>query len=648
MRALVALLVVLLVTPSAGAAPAPETVRVPLPGLGDLGRYEVNGSGGSRDNASFAWKAERFPDAWGILRDGAALETDAWGGGCSFRVSTSQTAATAQTLPAFGWFAEGEAPVATARPTDSMCGIFVGTGSSVVGGRGVMRITYGAAPDVACLFRGAAQGATLAVGDEVAFCPTWNATWRVAQIAPWRGFHAARLEATTPHGAASAWLAEGVPYPLDVVVPGKDGSASYHLAALTIAGPAIPRPRVDGAPALTPVDPLLGPAEGDATLPLPLSVAARSATTDPTLLDLQALLAKPGAALATGVMRASGPSAAWTLLFAAPGVSPVGVVCQGAASVARCRPAAEGTGLDAPPAGFGAQAVPRAGASFAQALARWRAMDPNATAPVDASYRSWASATAPASILVGDLASDPAAGAPGPAGREPSTVTLALADARTTEAIRTATAPFAVSGFPAGLQPPGTTPADARAEPSPLRDALGSPIVVGAGALAALVVLALLLKSSLVGLYARLTGRAVLESAARQRILARVAADPGIHAAPLLAELGRGNGLGEHHLAVLVREGHLACVATPGFRRYFVAGSLEPRAMRRAAFLRDGPCARVYEAARAHPDISLSDAAREAGLSLPYASRTAKRLAQAGLLERRREGGGVRLRVAEG
>jgi DNA-binding transcriptional ArsR family regulator len=87
-------------------------------------------------------------------------------------------------------------------------------------------------------------------------------------------------------------------------------------------------------------------------------------------------------------------------------------------------------------------------------------------------------------------------------------------------------------------------------------------------------------------------------------------------------------------------------VETPGFRRYFVSGSMGPREMRRAAFLRDGPCEKVFVAIEARPDITLGDVAREAGLSLPYASRTVTRLVAAGLVERRREGGSVRLRTA--
>ncbi|HWG89383.1 MAG TPA: helix-turn-helix domain-containing protein [Candidatus Thermoplasmatota archaeon] len=147
--------------------------------------------------------------------------------------------------------------------------------------------------------------------------------------------------------------------------------------------------------------------------------------------------------------------------------------------------------------------------------------------------------------------------------------------------------------------------------------------------------------------YTRLARSTLLDQEVRASVYEAVRAEPGIHALALQARLDRPRRVVDYHLDVLVREGFLAVLEEPGFRRYFLRGSLTPGEMRHLAALRHPAARAVYEAIRDEPNLGLGDLAARTGISLPHASKTVKKLVEAGLVERRQEGRAVTLRVHE-
>lgn len=661
--AIAVLLVATLLAPGAFAAQAQPSpaVHLPLPGVHDVGRYATRAEGRDPGNLTFAWSPSRFLDAWDREVEGATVAHDGDGSHCGLRVTGLPVGASSETgqgLSSFVRYAGDERPIAEAAPDFCAAGAFVSPDAySDVGASERLAVDYGAWSILSCLFRHGLQGIDVPDSGPVPFCGAeggaWNATAREARA----GAQAIRLQGTGRGWNATAWLVDGLAYPIELRFAG-DGrrNVTYELVGLRSAGAPIPTRALPPAPpALAPLDPLSGPADADAGLPLRLSESVAAARSDATLGSLRALLAKPGAALAAaemGVPTRRG-AAEWVLAFAAPGEAPVLVTCQGLSPLARCREGTQGASTpvpSTPPTGFGAADIPREAATFAMARARWARMDPNATDAqvARASYRAWSDDHGSASLRVGDV--PVATTAQGPVGGILSEAALRL-DGATLSTRSGHVSPVEVSDLPEGVALPGASASSVPREQAPLpglRTSSAGVAVAAAGVLALLALLAFLLKSSLVALYTRLRHGDVLDSALRAQIHDVVAADPGIHAAAILERVGKAHGVGEYHLGVLVREGFLACVETPGFRRYFVAGAMPAAQMRRAAFLRDGPCARVYEIIAARPDVGLTEVAREAGLSMPYASRTVKRLVEAGIVERRREGGSVQLRIAQG
>ena len=660
-------------------APAGEgAVTMGWPRDGDQGRFERTASDARPLEVTFAWRPARFVDEWGRAVEGAEVAyADGSGSGCSLSVTSPAGDATTTSRTPLDLFARyaGEArPVAVARPWSCFSGAYVREEGLTLGSQRATLVAYDAWPATLCLFRSGLQGARVAAGAPVApLCPAWGeGEWFAGAVETRRGFAALPVYHLSSDGASvsRAWLVDGLAYPLEVerrvLQDGKVHERRHQLVALATAGDPLASGPRDAPPplALRAPDRLLGPPDEDARLPLRLSDAARAATGDPTLRGLQAILADPQAALAGAALRASEPAGAgaapaptWTLVYAAPGKPPAAVECAGEPGplgpLVRCREAgvsAQDPRIGAVPSTFGAAALPARVASFADALARWEAQDANASAaPVrQALYRPWGAEDLPPALEIGTRPADrPDAVSAAAPPRAESLARLDPATGRSSRLVTTYGAPFHVSNLPAGIEAPALlapAPPPAPALRAPLLVAAG---VAAAGALVALVVLWAAVKAGLVSLYTRLVRANVLDSEVRARIHALVAEEPGIHAGAIVERLGRGNGLGEYHLGVLVREGFLACVETTGFRRYFVAGRFPPAEMRARAVLREGHAEALFRLIRQEPGIQLGPLAQRAGLSLPQASRTVKRLAEAGLVERAKVGRVVRLRVAK-
>jgi predicted transcriptional regulator len=642
---------VLLLAPSVALASGAPTVTVPLPRVGDEGHYERVIDGEPAENVTFAWSAGTFADAWGRPVAGAQLHFDHLLGARCRTTVTSQAgqlqSSVGEGLAVVVSYPEGATPVSIGAPSSCAAGIEAGPSRTIVGSSGAFRTIYGADHPWfpawsygLCAFRSDAQGSTLHAGDRLAMaCAPPGDAWVVGAPETRDG----RLTVTVSNASVSLRFAAGIAYPLTVDARQDGHDDVWTLTGLRVDGAPLPQPALapaPGAEGLAPIDRLLGPDDADAHLPLRLSDAARAAVGDPTLLDLRALLSRGDAALVSAVMTGPGqPSRAlvqWALLYAAPDAPSVAVTCVGASGVARCRSGADASAmaqLGMPPTDL--RGLPTSGATFGDARERWEDVDDGAaSAGVGAaSYHAWGSPDGRATLELG-ASSDRLA-------------SLVLASGAADHALIPLAAPWVVSDLPAGLPgevvgqgaPPTASP--------PVLPGIVVEAAAAAAAVGALAVLLLLGKGAFAALFARLRGVRVLGSELRQRILEVVRAEPGIHASGVMEAIGREHGVSEHHLGVLVREGFLTVVETPGFRRYFLTGRFSHNEMRALAALRDGQNEKVFRIIQAAPGIHLSELAERSGLSLAYASRTVKKLHEAGLVDRVQVGRTVSLHAIE-
>lgn len=552
------------------------------------------------------------------------------------------------------------------------------------------------APHAACRHRNGFQGMDLHQGQRLGAadgCPAWtglDGRWVAGAAMPRDNLSALPLywlrEAPEGVDVHRVWLADGVAYPIQwewwtQPTAGPVRHRTLILAALQPGDAPYPRqadapPAAPGSARLAPLDPLRGPALGASRdrFAFPLDVAADAVRADPTLDRAAPLLRDPQAVLAGALFTVrSEPGAphavhAWRLVFTAPGHDAVVVTCERAAPPApvsaaslaappRCAEEHDAPlvpefprGIDRAPA-LGRADLPADAASFDLALARWdRLSRERAGEPVTwALYRAWDEDGAPPVVALGVDMPEPV-GPMGLGGTAPTDqVDIDLRTGRTLVHVTGATGSTGAAVLLPGVVPAGgfdSRPEDLGAAPSglpPLVLAGAVASVAGLGILALLVAFGGALKSTIMGLYTRLVRGEVLDSETRARIHRVVSDEPGIHASGILERVGASNGVADYHLGVLVREGFLTCVETKGFRRYFVTGRYSPREMRARAALKEGQSASVYRVVAENPGISLSEAAERVRMSLPNASRTVKRLTEAGLLERRKEGRVVRL-----
>lgn len=592
-----------------------------------------------------------FPDAWG--RDAAGVEIvyrtpSVHGVGASAPSGSSAEATSDRPLEIFRYASGATEATSWSRTLASFGSADSITNPSVALAR---EVRYDP-PDglLPCLLRAPLQGMSLAPGDTRAadeVCAMWgDAPWRAGAPIEAHGLRALPLY-QIGDGRATRWLVvDGLAYPLEVesYEQAEDGIVSHmawRLVGLDAAGDAIEpsgAPPPEPAAELSALDPLRGPAD-EGALPFPLALAADAAVRDPTLRDAQAVLARGDAALlgaAYGLARDPTTGATlqqWALVFGASDAEPALVVCSRVeaplAVPPRCEAPSEPPAFaeplrDAPAAGRAI--LPARSATFAAAVARWGAQDPVGFAL----YRAWPSDGA---AVVGVGNGVPASLAP-TTGAQVGEATYALLDLASARSLAHADVVQSTAGI---AQTPLTPVRDASLRADGQLGAAGLPIVVGAGV--ALGLLALLGFA----LYTRLVRARVLDDATRQAIVDVVRDDPGIHASGILERLGKRGGVGEYHLDVLVREGFLHVVSTPGFRRYFAAGSMSAPAMKARATLRDGACEKVHALVLARPGMTLGELADAASITPGYASKTVARLVDAGLVEKRAEGRTVAL-----
>lgn len=658
-----------------------DIVHVPLPRDGDRGEALVFDGAGRLywPNATvvrFAWSAADLVDAYGRATHGARLEYSPLGTfGASAEGTLLQTsqASNANTTEVARFRPAATAPDAWSTSfSDASAGLGQTSASQTR-----YSFTQPWREVFACAVRSGLQGSQLATRSPIeAPCTTLRATGERAWVGSpreERGFLSVPVYSVLESGDITSVtrlsFADGVAYPLAADrFELRAGAAVIHQAFQLVGLSAGAAPLPDSKESSSeppaphaPIDPLHGPESLQASS-YPLAAAVDDAFRTPTLTTLRSLLASPDAALIGAVLDrqadASTPAGPlrWWLVFDAPGSASVGVLCERAAAVAPIAsslPAAPATPVGActqpaqaprfsqalgplPPGGLGARDLLTTGASFDDALQRRDiALREHAGESMTfAMYRAWGERV----LAVGQAFPTPLTGAPTPTSAQAAFVVLDLGSGRTRLEAVGVQATAGLAAVPALAPSAGL--AGTRAN-SLLSDV--PPLLGGTAALVGFALLALLGWA----FYTRLTQRAVLGSEARQRILDIVRDEPGIHAAAVLERVGRANGVVEHHLGILVREGFLTRVDTTGFRRYFVTGRFSHSEMRALAALRDGQNEKLYRLIEAHPGIHLSELAQRADLSLAYASRTVKKLQEAGLVDRVQVGRTIVLHAIE-
>lgn len=681
-------LAILLPATLPSAAAAEDAILVPLPNDADEGRYVLLDAEGETSNATFAISRETFTDAWAREVDGFRVSFDALGGGarCTTLVGGlqgEQVASSTTSLERYLRYGDGGARPLVHGGELRFC---AGAGVNFEGETGTLgneRIDYLTWVPFACLFRNGLQGESIPAGasfEGACGAIDRGASWNVGGVVLRDGFRTVNLSFVRNDDAgtyrAEIVAAEGVAYPLELALERTDDDgttrARYMLEALATGGEpfgdGVPLPD-PGALPTHPIDPLLGPDDAGARLPLRLRDAARAAIADPTLSELPSVLVKPGAVLAGAVLYdyspggVAGTSPTWRLVYSAPGATAVSVSCTGTSSpvalptdppLARCTSdVSSGATIDldlgAPPPDFGAEQAPIAGVSFRDALDRLEARDPSAAqrSVTFGLYRAWsepAEREHPA-LGVGTLAFGP-----DPSGEDTSLVTtVELATGRSLLEFRDADTPIVVSAIPAGISAGGITTGPPANAPD---RASNAPALIGAG-VATIGILALVVffwtavKAFFAALFTRLVRPKVLDAELRASIHELVLSRPGVHASEIIQHFDRGTGAIEYHLDVLVREGFLTSLKTSGYRHYFVTGRFSPGEMRAIAALRAGQGERLYRIIEANPGIHVQALAEQAGLSVGYVSKEIKRMNEAGLVDQVKVGRAVRLHALD-
>jgi len=133
-------------------------------------------------------------------------------------------------------------------------------------------------------------------------------------------------------------------------------------------------------------------------------------------------------------------------------------------------------------------------------------------------------------------------------------------------------------------------------------------------------------------LFSRVDGGALLELGSRQRIMAAVQAEPGIHFMAISRATGLGRGALEHHLRKLVAADLLTVRKARGYTCYFAKGAVDRRVAQAAPLLRSDGSRAVFDAVRAQPGASGRELARRLGRSPSTVNYHLQRLQGAGLV----------------
>jgi predicted transcriptional regulator len=140
------------------------------------------------------------------------------------------------------------------------------------------------------------------------------------------------------------------------------------------------------------------------------------------------------------------------------------------------------------------------------------------------------------------------------------------------------------------------------------------------------------------GAFSRITKPKALDHQTRAAIHNFIRENPGAEVPRIMEAVGTQNGQTDYHLSVLRREGLVSVVRLGRADHHFERGRLSPADMKKIATLRSANVRQVFETVRRMPDASVGVLAATLSLSEPTVSKAVKRLVDAGLVDRQRQG----------
>jgi len=152
-----------------------------------------------------------------------------------------------------------------------------------------------------------------------------------------------------------------------------------------------------------------------------------------------------------------------------------------------------------------------------------------------------------------------------------------------------------------------------------------------------------LLALPLMPLYARISRAEALDNKVRQGIFEAIKADPGMSASALAKHFDISWGTTMYHLEVLEQTRLVSSLREGRYRRYFVNGAeLDGASKETVAILCNETTAQVADAVHTTPGATQKEVARAVGLTPQALHWHMRRLVEAGLVRKEREGRVVR------
>lgn len=138
--------------------------------------------------------------------------------------------------------------------------------------------------------------------------------------------------------------------------------------------------------------------------------------------------------------------------------------------------------------------------------------------------------------------------------------------------------------------------------------------------------------------FAKLRKEDILDNRLRDQILHLIKAEPGIHASDIARRVEAGWGTIVYHLSVLERNKLVSSLVDGRHKRFFPIGIVDFSRRGQLAVLRNDTTKTIFEMIAQDPGIIQGDVAGRSNLSVPAAIWHLKRLEDAGLVGRAKEG----------
>lgn len=138
--------------------------------------------------------------------------------------------------------------------------------------------------------------------------------------------------------------------------------------------------------------------------------------------------------------------------------------------------------------------------------------------------------------------------------------------------------------------------------------------------------------------FAKLRKEDILDNRLRDQILHLIKAEPGIHASDIARRVEAGWGTIVYHLSVLEKNKLVSSLVDGRHKRFFPIGIVDFSRRGQLAVLRNDTTKTIFEMIAADPGIIQGDVAGRSQLSVPAAIWHLKRLEDAGLVGRAKEG----------